>query len=115
MEILPTNQWECDTPCIGNKKEICGSSWRMNLYLTKVISDNEISTTTEITETVTKEATTAWAKFKETTTAEDSVPEDITIAAITTGPLTTESTIPKKVLISGKMMTMFITRRGVGG
>ena len=36
--FLPSDSFECNTPCAGNESEICGGSWRINVYQIKTIS-----------------------------------------------------------------------------
>ena len=30
--IIPALPSECDSPCVGNNTQMCGSSYRLNLY-----------------------------------------------------------------------------------
>ena len=32
--LIPTNIFECNTPCSGDANQLCGGSWRINIYKT---------------------------------------------------------------------------------
>ena len=56
-KFIPTVPEECNIPCTGDPSQFCGSSWRLQVYDTRILGDEDVDQP-EYTESPTEVPTT---------------------------------------------------------
>ena len=41
-KFIPTDSKECNIPCTGDPSQFCGSSWRLQVYDTRILEDEDV-------------------------------------------------------------------------
>ena len=41
-KFIPTDPEECNIPCTGDQSQFCGSSWRLQVYDTEILKDEDV-------------------------------------------------------------------------
>ena len=45
-KFIPTDPEECNAPCSGDPNELCGGSWRLQVYDIRLLGDQDHESTT---------------------------------------------------------------------
>ena len=41
-KFIPTDPKECNIPCTGDQSQFCGGSWRLQVYDTRILEDEDV-------------------------------------------------------------------------